>query len=193
MKRPITIDGVKFASIVEAARALKIPTKTLRTRLHRGRKGRRLIGKDVRIMNPVTVGRKKFAALKQAARYFGVHPNTARDRLRKGWTPLETFVTMDRIRSDECKGIVYLIWNDKNKKVYVGLTTQPLMWRFNEHLSAHRYPYIPMKLYDAMRRIGSKYFHIKVLARTCSLKSLREMEKKYIIKFDAVRNGYNSF
>ena len=56
-------------------------------------------------------------------------------------------------------GYIYLIENDINNKKYIGLTTQTIEQRWNQHLRASKYK--NYKLYYAMRKYGVEHVCMK--------------------------------
>ena len=60
-------------------------------------------------------------------------------------------------------GIIYLITNNLNKKVYIGKTIRSLQTRWSEHLRDMHNPQKDNKLYRAMNKYGSDNFIIEIL------------------------------
>jgi len=89
-------------------------------------------------------------------------------------------------------GIVYLITNQINGKVYVGQTIRPLEFRYAQHKSearrGRRYA-----LYNAIRKYGLQNFTIQELScHECDEElSLAEIASIYIYKSTDRRYGYN--
>ena len=90
-------------------------------------------------------------------------------------------------------GIIYLISNTENNKLYIGKTIRPLQVRWNEHLKD---VYNPQKnnnkLYRAMNKHGIDKFKIELLEDNIPNELLGVREQEYIKKFDSYYNGYNS-
>lgn len=87
-------------------------------------------------------------------------------------------------------GIIYIIINKVNNKVYIGQTTQTFKKRISAHNSAlHRGS--NTKLYKAIREYGVCNFEAKIIEK-CDDKDLNDREKYYIDKYDSFKNGYNS-
>lgn len=87
------------------------------------------------------------------------------------------------------QGCIYIITNDVNNKVYIGLTAQSLQKRWYDHIRCSKFK--NSKIYKAMREIGVDKFHIKML-ETCDVTSLNRKEQEYIKKYNSYHDGYNS-
>lgn len=87
-------------------------------------------------------------------------------------------------------GIIYIIKNRINDKVYVGQTTQSLQERYNKHLSDAKYK--NTHLYRAMRKYGADNFYCEVLEDNLSIEQLDQQETYWIKFYDSYKNGYNS-
>lgn len=137
---------------------------------------------------PLIVEGRKFLTLKAAAAFYGIGYSCLQRRIRCGWSIERAF---NLIATDDiCSGVVYLITNTKNSKVYVGVTVQKLNYRFNQHTKSAR-DNSGYKLHKAMRRIGIEKFSIKIIAKTKSRSKLQKLERKFIDKYDAINTGYN--
>lgn len=92
-----------------------------------------------------------------------------------------------------CK--IYKIVNDINDKVYVGSTCLSLEKRFETHKNIMNNKTVRNRaLYQEMRQLGSKHFHIELIEEVCPCNSkseLRSREGYWIRKLDAHINGYN--
>ncbi len=86
--------------------------------------------------------------------------------------------------------IIYRIANTINKRLYIGLTSQPLKRRYEQHLFCARNG-INSALYNAMRKHGENNFFIEEIAKASSEDELKKLEQEYIAKFDTYRTGYN--
>lgn len=93
------------------------------------------------------------------------------------------------------KNQIYSITNNKNNKVYIGLTTQGNRTRFLHHLyearSGSKFP-----IHRAIRKYGEESFEIKVLItldQSQNPEELKRLEKFYIKEFKANNRkfGYN--
>ena len=88
-------------------------------------------------------------------------------------------------------GIIYIIENDVNNKVYIGQTVYDIEYRFRLHKAAANGTDHNAKLYMAMRAIGITHFRIRELEK-CRNDDLNDREIYYIAKFDSFHSGYNS-
>lgn len=86
--------------------------------------------------------------------------------------------------------VVYLITNTKNKWLYFGATTRPLLVRWKEHLNSARRGE-NKRLYRAMRRHGIENFEIRAIAKAETQEKLLEIEKDLINKNNTYWFGYN--
>ena len=89
-------------------------------------------------------------------------------------------------------GIIYVIKNKCNDKVYIGQTTQCVEDRFKQHLKPSQRKRARYKLYRAIDKYGSDNFYYEVLEKDVPYDKLDEREIYYIEKFDSFKNGYNS-
>ena len=90
------------------------------------------------------------------------------------------------------EGIIYIIRNNYNEKVYIGKTFSPMIKRFKEHIresrkerSSHR------KLYRAINKYGEDSFYIELLDRA-DKSVLSDLEIKYIEQYNSFKEGYNT-
>ena len=89
-------------------------------------------------------------------------------------------------------GVVYLITNLVNGKVYVGQTVQPLAYRFRQHYyDSNRETRKPLQ--KAIREYGRSNFSIEPLCSCSNQKELDLMEDLHIVLFDVLNpeKGYN--
>lgn len=87
-------------------------------------------------------------------------------------------------------GYIYIIKNDINDKVYIGMTTQTLQHRWQEHLEeVSRSKDRP--LYRAMRKHGVNHFHMELLEEADN-NSLSEREIYWIGYYNSYKYGYNA-
>ena len=91
------------------------------------------------------------------------------------------------------KGILYIITNDINDKVYIGKTYTQLEVRFKRHIiDAFRFDNLNRsKFQSAIIKYGEKHFSIKALG-TFESGILEKKEVEYIAKYNSYKNGYNS-
>lgn len=81
---------------------------------------------------------------------------------------------------------VYKIVNDKDSKVYVGSTTEPLNVRLSKHKSRAKIDNRP--LYKHMKQLGPNHFHIVLLEAMKKSKRqyLADKESYYQLKLGSV-------
>lgn len=61
-------------------------------------------------------------------------------------------------------GLIYIIKNKCNNKVYIGQTTKSVEHRFHDHIKSVKYNCEPsMVLYKAMRKYGVENFYVEIL------------------------------
>src|SRR5208337_2022946 len=89
-------------------------------------------------------------------------------------------------------GIVYLITNNVNGKLYIGQTTLPLAARWKLHVSAARRrvrgsPYLEA----AIRKHGVRAFSFRELTQANSQEELNVLERRYIEECGTRSTGYN--
>jgi len=89
-------------------------------------------------------------------------------------------------------GIVYIIKNRVNEKVYIGQTLSSLSERWNAHIRRSRDISKKYKIYNAMRKHGVENFYIEILENKVNQNIIDDLERSYIEKFDSFINGYNS-
>lgn len=90
------------------------------------------------------------------------------------------------------KGLIYIIKNNVNKKVYIGKTYNNLTTRFNEHLRDSRKKRCENRaIYSAINKHGEDSFFIELLEDNIEEELLEEREIYYINKYDSYKNGYN--
>lgn len=88
------------------------------------------------------------------------------------------------------EGILYIIKNDINSKVYIGKTYNTLKRRWRGHLYCCNNIAKKNSLYCAMRKYGAEHFYIGEIGRFAE-GILEEKEKEYIQKYNSYREGYN--
>lgn len=138
---------------------------------------------------------KKFASRNAAAKYYGISEEVVRRRLKNGWSVEQSFGIKKRRNYHPGKiGIIYIIKNKINKKIYIGATLGTLANRWKWHLEKSRQAKTAPKgsLREAIREYGSINFTKKVIKRCTNLYDLSESERKLIKKFNSKNpNGYN--
>jgi hypothetical protein len=89
-------------------------------------------------------------------------------------------------------GIIYKATYKKDGRCYIGLTTRTLKTRKNEHITAALFEKSPLYFHCALRKYGAKNFTWEIVAKRKTKEGLINAEKKYIEKFGAFENGFNS-
>lgn len=88
-------------------------------------------------------------------------------------------------------GIIYIIKNDINSKVYIGQTSRSLEERWKEHLrSKCNKNEKHMLIKRAIFKYGKEHFTISILEK-CDISKLDEREIYYIKFYDSYFKGYN--
>jgi len=109
-------------------------------------------------------------------------------------------VPVPEISRDEM-GMIYMIINKRNEKIYIGRTVAFRNHRnrqhefgpesrLKEHFSRARNGIIG-KFYDAIREFGEDQFKCEIVEE-CHVDELSVREKHYIAHFDSMNNGYNA-
>lgn len=87
-------------------------------------------------------------------------------------------------------GSLYVIWNDVNDKLYIGITTTTIEQRFRKHIkNALRGG--DTHLYRAIRKFGECVFHIECLVSNIPNERLPLFERSCIAHYDSKHKGYN--
>ena len=89
-------------------------------------------------------------------------------------------------------GLIYIIKNTINDKVYIGQTTTTLKTRFAQHRKKSVISSRFYKLYNAIRKYGKDKFYIELLEKDIPINKLNEREIYYIDKFNSCNSGYNT-
>lgn len=88
--------------------------------------------------------------------------------------------------------IIYCAKNKINNKVYIGKTIKPLCKRMSDHKYEAFKRHRQSKFYNALREFGWENFSWSILGKTNTLTNLKKLERKLIISFNAIEEGYNS-
>lgn len=91
-------------------------------------------------------------------------------------------------------GLIYIIKNNCNDKVYVGQTTTSMNQRWNHHItSAKNNLDSSMVIYNAMRKYGIENFYIELLENNIAGTDVLNEREKYWINYynSLIPNGYN--
>lgn len=88
---------------------------------------------------------------------------------------------------------IYKITNIVNNKVYIGLTTISIEYRWGRHKTASKDINNNKHLYRAMRKYGIDKFKIEEIDSTDDFEKLGELERYYIKKYNSMNPdvGYN--
>ena len=89
--------------------------------------------------------------------------------------------------------IIYKITNQINNKVYIGLTTCSLKYRWAKHIAESKNINNTKHLYKSMRKYGIKNFVIEEIDSTNDFKELGKLERHYIQQYNSTNPnlGYN--
>lgn len=88
-------------------------------------------------------------------------------------------------------GIIYVIANTFNDKLYVGQTRKDLIERWNSHILKGVHQKKPIHIDAAMKKYGKENFCMYVVDTADSFEELMEKEKEWIKKLDTMNTGYN--
>lgn len=89
-------------------------------------------------------------------------------------------------------GLIYIIKNDVNNKVYIGQTTTDIHTRFNQHCKKSTIKNRHYKLYNAIKKYGKNHFYCEILESNVPISQLNNKEIYYIEQYDSYYKGYNS-
>lgn len=89
-------------------------------------------------------------------------------------------------------GLIYIIKNDLNNKVYIGQTTTNIQTRFHQHCKNSTLKNRHYKIYNAIKKYGKEHFICEIIEDRIPIKNLDQREICYIEKFNSFYNGYNS-
>ena len=86
--------------------------------------------------------------------------------------------------------IIYRIYNTITTKSYIGQTVCSLKKRWSEHIrDSKRADY---KFSRALRKYSKESWNVEVLEEIFDLNLLNEREEYWIVKYNSIKNGYNS-
>lgn len=91
------------------------------------------------------------------------------------------------MKEQEPLGIIYIITNKVNSKVYIGQTRKSLSERMRHHFSKYE---TCVKLKKAIELYGKENFLFNVL-ELVPYQDLNRRESYYIDKYNSIENGYN--
>jgi hypothetical protein len=160
-----------------------------------------------------------YPSIETLARKFKLTGTLVSKRLKSGWTlaqALETVPAPPRFRNHEghareqkwkevrtTEGKIepipdvggyklYLVTNEVNRKVYVGITVGELNARLNQHFAAARRGR-KSAFMNAINKYGEAAFSIELLSDTAgTYDELQDQEVREIVRRDSIRNGYNT-
>lgn len=89
-------------------------------------------------------------------------------------------------------GIIYVIGNFINDKLYIGQTRKGLYRRWSTHIIKGCRKTKPIQIDSAMKKYGKENFCMYVVDTADSFEELMEKEKEWIQKLDTLNNGYNN-
>lgn len=89
--------------------------------------------------------------------------------------------------------IVYKITNNINNKVYIGITTCSLEYRWGRHVTESKNVSNNKHLYKDMREYGIENFSVEQIDSADDFKMLGQLERQYIKYYNSQnpQNGYN--
>jgi hypothetical protein len=145
-------------------------------------------------VKPLIVNGKKFSTMSAAAKSYGYSPTTVNAKLLKGWSP-EQALGLKKRRGfyPGLIGIVYILKNKINKKIYIGATLGSLSNRWQWHVHKSNYKYLKKdSIAEAISKYGKNNFTKRILKRLKNIQELSQLERYYINKYDSqTPNGYN--
>lgn len=98
--------------------------------------------------------------------------------------------TLPKERTKPLYGVVYVITNDVNDKLYVGITTQPIRDRFRQHGRASNAFHTPIS--RAINKHGRHHFKIRILEPGYDAEELGAKEVAWCERLGSMSpNGYN--
>lgn len=88
--------------------------------------------------------------------------------------------------------IIYKATNKITSEVYIGKSIKTLAKRKSDHKYEAFVRKRNSKFYTALRKFGWENFNWEVVCTAHTYKNLKILERRYIIAFNAIDNGYNS-
>lgn len=89
-------------------------------------------------------------------------------------------------------GIIYKATNKLNNKIYIGQTLYSLAKRKAQHKYSIYELKLKNKFYNAIRKYGWDNFQWEIIFDNVEPENLGHIEKISILKYDTLKNGYNS-
>ena len=138
----------------------------------------------------IKVNGKKFDTMSKAAQHYGYSPTTVNKKLLEGWTPEQALGLKKRKgHHPNTAGIIYLIKNKINNKIYIGASFGTLANRWNWHIKRAHIKTKKGSLAEAILEFGSKNFSKRIISRS---NDLSKEERLFIKKYGSMApNGYN--
>ena len=145
-------------------------------------------------IKPLVIKGKKFHTMSAAAKHYDYSPTTVNAKLLKGWSPEQALGLKKRKGfHPESIGIVYIIQNKINKKIYIGasLGTLANRWKWHTEKSILK-KRKKGSIAEAIYKFGKKNFKKRILKRLKNVSELSKFERRYIKKFNSMSPiGYN--
>ncbi len=145
-------------------------------------------------IKPLVIKGKKFHTMSAAAKHYGYSPTTVNAKLLKGWSPEQALGLKKRKGfHPESIGIVYIIQNKINKKIYIGASLGTLANRWKWHTEKSILKNRKKgSIAEAIYKFGKKNFKKRILKRLKNVSELSKFERRYIKKFNSMSPiGYN--
>ena len=86
---------------------------------------------------------------------------------------------------------VYKIVNKITGKIYIGVTSKKLKYRFRSHIKRFESGQTSYKLYNSMRKHRTENFYIEKICDCLSKEEMFEKEKELIEEYNSIKEGYN--
>jgi group I intron endonuclease len=86
--------------------------------------------------------------------------------------------------------IIYKVTNLVNNKIYIGQSSYDLEYRKKSHYKAARLN-SQLKFHKAIRKYKDTDFEWKIIAEVSLKNDADFLERKFIIEYDSLKNGYN--
>ena len=191
-KYSVVVNGKKYNSIRHAAEEHGLHKAVVQRRIREGWSIQKSLKTKVRPQSiKIVLEGITYNSLKEACKAYGTTYYAVIRKLEQGKSYDQAF-GIESSDPVKCNGKLYIISNSKNNKIYVGITTQTLKARFYGHVYSANKRKSKTKLAKAMRKIGIKHFKIKILRKASNKKDLRDLEIRYIKKYNSIKEGYNT-
>lgn len=150
--------------------------------------------RNEREINKIVVFGDEFPNIEEAVRVLKspAPPSTINRWINQGMSPEEAF---ERIPNPGyANGIIYLITNKLNRKLYIGLTIQTLdrRWKYHKEQAIANHIKSEKSLHAAIREFGAENFTIEQVDSGTTKKDLEKKEREWIKKMNTlIPIGYN--